>query len=91
MTSTGAPSSCVGTLCLTAALVPGSTNTLITRTAGAFTDALVRARYGPPLTARAAAAEMRAELRVVRRAMREELGISRRLRGAVSLRSLRQA
>jgi len=58
---------------------------------GAFTDALARARYGPPMAALVAAEEMRAELRVLRRAMREELGISRRLRGAISLRSLRQA
>ncbi len=59
--------------------------------AGAFVEAHTRARYGPPARAAAAAQEMRRELRTVLRILREELGTPRRLRGALSLRSLRRA
>jgi hypothetical protein len=59
--------------------------------AGAFVDAHRRARYGPPGRAPAAAREMRTELRTLLGVMRERLGTSRRLRGALSLRSLRRA
>jgi hypothetical protein len=59
--------------------------------AGAFADAHARARYGPPGAAAAAATEMRAELRRLRQVMREELSLRRRLRGALSVRSLRGA
>jgi protein-glutamine gamma-glutamyltransferase len=58
---------------------------------GAFAEAYTRARYGPPARAVAAAHEMRRELRTVLRVLREELGTPRRLRGALSLRSLRRA
>ena len=58
---------------------------------GAFVEAYTRARYGPPARAVTAAREMRGELRTVLRVLREELGTPRRLRGALSLRSLRRA
>ncbi len=53
--------------------------------------AFVRARYGPPDAARAAAGATRAELRAVLRALRARLGPGRRLRGFLTLRSLRGA
>ena len=58
---------------------------------GAFVEAYTRARYGPPARAVTAARETRTELRTVLRVLREELGTPRRLRGALSLRSLRGA
>ncbi len=58
---------------------------------GALAEAHARARYGPPGRALQAAADMRSELRTLRRVLREELGVRRRLRGALSLRSLRRA
>ncbi len=58
--------------------------------AGAFVEAHTCARYGPPTRAVTAAQEMRGELRTVLRVLREELGTRRRLRGALSLRSLRR-
>ena len=56
--------------------------------ADAFVAALSAARYAPPRESRAAARRVRRELRAVRRRLRASLGVPRRLRGAVSLRSL---
>ncbi|MEX2210820.1 MAG: transglutaminaseTgpA domain-containing protein [Gaiellaceae bacterium] len=56
--------------------------------AGAFADALAAARFAPPRESRAAARRVRHELRAVRRGLRGAVGVPRRLRGAVSLRSL---
>jgi hypothetical protein len=54
-----------------------------------FVDAAARARYGPPADARRRAAIARAELRSLLRRARHELSVWARLRGFVSLRSLR--
>jgi transglutaminase-like putative cysteine protease len=53
-----------------------------------FTRALSQARYAPPRESRAAGRRLRRELRLLRRAVRQRVGVPRRLRGAVSLRSL---
>jgi hypothetical protein len=57
--------------------------------AAPFVAAHARARYGPPHGADAAVAEALAELRVLRAALRRDLGLEQRLRGFLSLRSLR--
>jgi hypothetical protein len=57
----------------------------------ALAEAHARARYGPPPGALEAARSARAELRTLRGVLREVLGPRRRLRGALSLRSLRRA
>jgi transglutaminase-like putative cysteine protease len=54
----------------------------------ALVEALTLARYGPPETARPAAARARRELRGVRKALRTRLSVPRRTRGLLSLRSL---
>ncbi|HEY7380993.1 MAG TPA: transglutaminase domain-containing protein [Gaiella sp.] len=59
--------------------------------AAAFTEAAARARYGPPARAATAAREARRELRTLRALARERLSPRDRLRGALSLRSLRRA
>ena len=59
--------------------------------ADAFATAFARARYGPAETAGRAAADARREVAVVVRALRERLGPGRRLRGLLTLRSLRRA
>jgi transglutaminase-like putative cysteine protease len=56
----------------------------------AFALAAARARYGPPAGAGPAAAETRRELRTLVRALRGSLPAHRRLRGYLSLRSLRR-
>jgi transglutaminase-like putative cysteine protease len=56
-----------------------------------FALAAARARYGPPASARTAAAETRRELRTLVRALRASLPVHRRLLGYLSLRSLRRA
>jgi transglutaminase-like putative cysteine protease len=56
--------------------------------ARAFALALAEARFGPPATAGAAAARARAELARLRVQVRRRLGIVRRARGLLSLRSL---
>jgi transglutaminase-like putative cysteine protease len=57
----------------------------------AFTTAFSRARYGPLEGAQAASDEVRAELRTVLSALRGRLGHGRRLRGFLSVRSLRRS
>jgi transglutaminase-like putative cysteine protease len=52
-----------------------------------FTVALAAARFGPPPEAQAAAARARAELAGLRDQLRRRLGLVRRARGLVSLRS----
>ena len=54
----------------------------------AFARALAIARYAPPRASRVAARRLRRELRSLRRSLRRHVGVPRRLRGAVSLRSL---
>jgi protein-glutamine gamma-glutamyltransferase len=54
----------------------------------AFARALALARYAPPRASRSASRRMRRELWLLRRSLRRRLGVPRRLRGAVSLRSL---
>jgi transglutaminase-like putative cysteine protease len=54
----------------------------------AFARALAAARYARPRASRAASRRLRRELRLLRRTLRRRLGVPRRLRGAVSLRSL---
>jgi transglutaminase-like putative cysteine protease len=56
--------------------------------AGRFTAAANEARYAPPERALGAAREARVELRRLLRVIRSRLTTSRRLRGALSLRSL---
>ena len=56
--------------------------------ASRFTTALGLARFGPASTAPRAAREARRELRTVRRRLRQALPLGRRLRGALSVRSL---
>ncbi|MBD0348590.1 MAG: hypothetical protein ICV59_05505 [Thermoleophilia bacterium] len=56
---------------------------------GRFVAAASAARFGPPERASRAAAQARRELRAVRRALRRRLTVGERLRGVVSLRSLR--
>jgi transglutaminase-like putative cysteine protease len=53
-----------------------------------FATALAAARFGPPADASAAAARSRAELTRLRAKVRKRLGVVRRARGLVSLRSL---
>jgi transglutaminase-like putative cysteine protease len=53
-----------------------------------FARALAGARYAPARDSRAAGRRLRRELRGLRRAIRGRLGVPRRVRGAVSLRSL---
>jgi hypothetical protein len=53
-----------------------------------FARALARARYGPPDVSRSAAERARLELRDLQAQVRSRVGIWRRLRGLVSLRSL---
>ncbi len=55
----------------------------------AFTAAVARARYGPPATAEQGARASREELRRLLRAARDGLSVRARLRGFVSVRSLR--
>ena len=55
----------------------------------AFAGAFSRARYGPPAVAAAAAEQTRAELRKVLSVLRERLGPGKRLRGFLSMQSLR--
>jgi hypothetical protein len=50
--------------------------------------AVAEARFGPPARAADAAARARRELAAFRRALRARLTLGRRLRGALSLRSL---
>jgi transglutaminase-like putative cysteine protease len=50
--------------------------------------AVAEARFGPPARAGMAAAQARRELAAFRRSLREHLTLGRRLRGALSLRSL---
>jgi hypothetical protein len=57
--------------------------------ARAFADAAARARFGPPETSLATSRDVRRELRALVRAARRELSAWARLRGFVSLRSLR--
>ncbi len=56
--------------------------------AGPFASALASARFGPPPDAPAAAARAREELTRLRVQVRRSLGVARRVRGLVSLRSL---
>ncbi len=56
--------------------------------ASRFTTALGLARFGPASTAPRAAGEARRELRTVRRRLRQAFPFGRRLRGALSVRSL---
>jgi hypothetical protein len=53
-----------------------------------FASALAAARFGPPPQADAAAARARIELARVRVQLRRRLGVARRVRGLISLRSL---
>jgi hypothetical protein len=53
-----------------------------------FARALATTRYAPPRASRSAARRLRMELRALRRSLRRSIGVPRRLRGAVSLRSL---
>ena len=57
--------------------------------AGAFATALAAARFGPPHASAAAATATRRELRALLRVIRGAVGRSARLRGLVTLRSLR--
>ncbi|MHB1243739.1 MAG: transglutaminase family protein [Gaiellaceae bacterium] len=54
-----------------------------------FARALAQARFGPPAASEAAAARARRELRSLLRVLRRSFGRAARLRGLVSLRSLR--
>jgi hypothetical protein len=56
--------------------------------AGPFAASLAQARYGPPETAPAAARRARSELRELQAQIRSRVGLVRRVRGLVSLRSL---
>jgi transglutaminase-like putative cysteine protease len=56
---------------------------------GPFTRAVSRARYGPPQTSQQDARAARSELRGLLRAARRELSVWARVRGFVSLRSVR--
>jgi hypothetical protein len=56
---------------------------------GPFAQALAAARFGPPGESAAAAANARRELRLLLRRLRHGLGRTARLRGLVTLRSLR--
>jgi transglutaminase-like putative cysteine protease len=56
--------------------------------AEAYGRALATTRYAPPGQSGSAARQLRTELRALRRALRRRIGVPRRLRGAVSLRSL---
>jgi hypothetical protein len=58
---------------------------------GAFATAVARARYGPPDTVASGARTARVELRRLLRSARRDLSIWARLRGFVSLRSLRSS
>jgi protein-glutamine gamma-glutamyltransferase len=53
-----------------------------------FARALAVARYASPSASDVASRRLRRELRALRRSLRKRLGVPRRLRGAVSLRSL---
>ena len=54
-----------------------------------FAEAVAAARFGPPAGSEAAATATRAELRRLLHAIRGALGRTQRLRGFVTLRSLR--
>jgi hypothetical protein len=69
--------------------IAGSLRTLGVN-ATAFTTAARVARFGPPVAATAAATNVRRELRSLVRAFRTSLPLQRRVRGYLSLRSLRQ-
>lgn len=56
--------------------------------AGRFVEALAGARYAPPGMAAGSARRARRELRALKRKIRGALGVPRRVRGVVSLRSL---
>ncbi len=56
--------------------------------AGPFVRAATVARFGPPVAAGSALTRARRELRRVRHDMRQRIGFTSRVRGAVSLRSL---
>jgi transglutaminase-like putative cysteine protease len=56
--------------------------------ADGFARALAESRYATPGASQTAARQLRVELRAVRKAIRRRIGVPRRLRGAVSLRSL---
>jgi len=56
---------------------------------GAFAAAVAKARYGPPETVEQGARTARVELRRLLQAARRDLSIWARIRGFVSLRSLR--
>jgi hypothetical protein len=55
----------------------------------AFAAAFARARYGPPASAAVAADEARRELRRILSLLRARLGPGRRIRGFLTVRSLR--
>lgn len=57
----------------------------------AFAAAFARARYGPPAGAEQAAEETRRELRRILSILRERLGPGRRIRGFLTIRSLRSS
>jgi protein-glutamine gamma-glutamyltransferase len=56
--------------------------------AAPFVSELTQARYGPPSGARERVRQARRELRALRRRMSSQLALRRRVRGALSLRSL---
>jgi protein-glutamine gamma-glutamyltransferase len=56
--------------------------------AEAYGRALATSRYAPPEESGPAVRQLRTELRALRRALRRRIGVPRRLRGALSLRSL---
>jgi hypothetical protein len=56
--------------------------------AGPFVRAATVARFGKPAEAAVALVRARRELRRIRRDLRQRLGLTSRVRGAVSLRSL---
>ena len=72
---------------------PEEVRALVHRELGAdarpFVRALAQARFGPPAASAAAAARARRELRSLLRVLRRSFGRTARLRGLVSLRSLR--
>lgn len=73
----------------TAAVVEVELARRTSASAARFVRAHARARYGPLDGAAAAADETRGELRALRAALRRDLGLEQRVRGFLSLRSLR--